>query len=87
MLNLNQIKNRYSPKTLTPAMQSGNSCGNHLSVQGSSGNGGDMSRRKQKNPKPFFTSSEEQDGENQERDNDGQNNNLNSRYLYNIFFF
>ena len=68
-------------------MQSGNSCGNHLSVQGSSGNGGDMSRRKQKNPKPFFTSSEEQDGENQERDNDGQNNNLNSRYLYNIFFF
>jgi hypothetical protein len=46
-----------------------------------------MSRRKQKNPKPFFTSSEEQDGENQDHDPEGQNNNLNLRYLNNILFF
>jgi hypothetical protein len=45
-----------------------------------------MSRRKQKNPKPFFTSSEEQDGENQDHDPEGQNNSLNLRYLNNILF-
>jgi hypothetical protein len=77
MCNFNQIKNNYSPKTSTPVMQPGNN----------SSNRGDMSRRKQKNPKPFFTSREEHDRENHEHKDDGENNNLNTRYLNNIFFF